>query len=369
MKDINKYRGCLLGGAAGDALGFPVEFLQDEQIFKKYGENGITEYELYNDVAEISDDTQMTLFTANGLLRGSASGRKCGNMADYTDYIAQCYDDWLLTQSFPPREPGYISRSWLINVPQLNHERVAGRTCLSALRSGRRGTIINPINNSKGCGGLMRVAPIGLFFPEDVEPDAIDLLGAESAALTHGHELGYIPAAAFVHIIHQVAHKKNADLRYAVDDALSAVERLFPEAHSLNDFVSLIKKACLLSEEKDLDDLEGIRALGEGWVAEETLAIAVYCSLKYKNDFEKGIVAAVNHSGDSDSTGSVTGNILGALLGIGGIPEKFLFNLELREVITEIADDLFTYRQGDEFRNPEDNAWEQKYLSFDCMLR
>ena len=54
-------------------------------------------------------------------------------------------------------------------------------------------------------------------------------------------------------------------------------------------------------------------------MAEETLAIAIYCSLKYQNDFSKGIIAAVNHSGDSDSTGAVTGNILGALLGFDAI--------------------------------------------------
>lgn len=61
MKDIDRYRGCLLGGAAGDALGYAVEFLDDAAIFSRYGEKGITEYTLRNGVAEISDDTQMTL--------------------------------------------------------------------------------------------------------------------------------------------------------------------------------------------------------------------------------------------------------------------------------------------------------------------
>lgn len=74
MKNIDKYRGCLIGGAAGDALGYAVEFLDDAAIFSKYGENGITEYSLVNGVAEISDDTQMTLFTANALLLGTTRG-------------------------------------------------------------------------------------------------------------------------------------------------------------------------------------------------------------------------------------------------------------------------------------------------------
>lgn len=127
MKDVAKYRGCLLGGAAGDALGFPVEFLTDEQIFQRYGENGITKYELYNDVAEISDDTQMTLFTANGLLLGKMKDSKNGDMEPYKNSIALCYADWLKTQSIIPSEFVSPKHSWLINVPEMNHERVAGR--------------------------------------------------------------------------------------------------------------------------------------------------------------------------------------------------------------------------------------------------
>ena len=68
MKNQDKFRGCLIGGAIGDALGYAVEFLQISRIRQKYGDNGITSYELKNGIAEISDDTQMTLFTANGLL-------------------------------------------------------------------------------------------------------------------------------------------------------------------------------------------------------------------------------------------------------------------------------------------------------------
>ena len=125
----------------------------------------------------------------------------------------------------------------------------------------------------------------------------------------------------------------------------------------------LIDKAIELSE-NDLDDLENIRYLGEGWVAEETLAIAVYCALKYSNDFEKAIVASVNHSGDSDSTGSVTGNILGAYLGLSAIPQKYLDKLELKDVITEIADDLYNDCQMSEYGSYHDEKWIKKYMDF-----
>ncbi len=361
MKDIDKYRGCIIGGAVGDALGFAVEFMQDETIFQKYGELGITEYDLINGVAQISDDTQMTLFTANGLLLGTTRGMTRGIMGSYPGYIALCYKEWYKTQyeSYPLNEKHPYS--WLINVPELFASRAPGNTCLSAIESGIEGTIQEPINRSKGCGGVMRVAPIGIYFGDKrITIDDVDMIGAETAALTHGHELGYIPAAALVHIIHLISHQE-ISLVDAVNDAIVSMERLFPDSKHMSTFTALMKKSIELSGE-NLDDLDAIRELGQGWVAEETLAIAVYCALKYSQDFEKAIIASVNHSGDSDSTGAVTGNILGAYLGMKAIPQKFMENLELKDVILEIADDLYNDCKISEYGSYRDEVWEQKYI-------
>ena len=340
MKDIDKFRGCLIGGAAGDALGYVVEFLDEETIFSRYGENGITGYDLVNGVAEISDDTQMTLFTANGLLLGTTRGMTRGIMGSYPSYIAFCYKDWLRTQceKYPLNEE--YPYSWLINIPELYNRRAPGNTCLTAIENGANGTIDEPINRSKGCGGVMRVAPIGLYFETKRRTiDEIDMIGAETAAITHGHELGYIPAAGLVHIVQSLSHNEDISLLDAVLDM----------------------KAIALSKE-NIDDLEAIRELGQGWVAEETLAIAIYCSLKYSDDFDKAIIASVNHSGDSDSTGAVTGNILGAYLGLKSIPKKYLDNLELKDVILEIADDLYNDCKISEYGSYHDEIWEQKYI-------
>ena len=138
--------------------------------------------------------------------------------------------------------------------------------------------------------------------------------------------------------------------------------RLFPYAEHLNELMELIDKAIEFALNDNIDDLDAIRQLGEGWVAEETLAIAIYCSMKYENDFEKAIIASVNHSGDSDSTGSVTGNILGAHLGMKAIPEKYLAKLELKDIILEIADDLFNDCNISEYSNYRDEVWERKYI-------
>lgn len=362
MKDIDKYRGCLIGGAAGDALGYAVEFLDETSIFNRYGKNGITEYDLVNGVAKISDDTQMTLFTANGLLLGTTRAMTRGIMGPYSGYIALGYDDWLKTQykKYPLDEK--YAYTWLINVPELFSRRAPGNTCLTAIENGANGTIDNPINDSKGCGGVMRVAPIGLYFETgNLTLDEIDMIGAETAAITHGHELGYIPAAGLVHIIQLISHNDDIALSDAVLDMKEALCRQFANRKHLSEQIDLIDKAIAFSKE-DMDDLEAIRELGQGWVGEETLAIAVYCSLKYSDDLDKALIASVNHSGDSDSTGAVTGNILGAYLGLKGIPQKYLDNLELKEIILEIADDLYNDCRISEYGSYHDEIWEQKYI-------
>ena len=233
---------------------------------------------------------------------------------------------------------------------------------MTAIEDGANGTIHNPINDSKGCGGVMRVAPIGLYFEgKTYTNDEIDRIGAETAAITHGHELGYIPAAALVHIIHLVSHNDDITLLNAVLDAKEALFRQFAGKKHLNEQIKLIDKAIVLSKE-NIDDLEAIGELGEGWVAEETLAIAIYCSLKYSNDFDKALIASVNHSGDSDSTGAVTGNILGAYLGLKGIPQKYLEHLELKNVIIELANDLYKDYKMAEYAPHDKEIWKQKYI-------
>lgn len=362
MRDLNKFKGCLIGGAVGDALGYTVEFLSAFSIFQKYGKNGITNYELRDGVARISDDTQMTLFTATGLLVGTTRGKTRGIGGFGPDYIGFSYRDWYRTQteSYPLKDKYHYS--WLVNVPELFARRAPGMTCLSALEQKNYGTIEKPINQSKGCGGIMRVAPIGIYFAgkKFYSEEMIDDLGARAAALTHGHELGYIPAAMLVHILQRIVNHDES-IFDAVQNSLAAIQKIYPKAKHMRELVELIEKAVALSQ-KEIDDLAAIQQLGEGWVAEETLAIAVYCALKYSKNFAKGIVAAVNHDGDSDSTGAVAGNILGASLGLKKIPKKFIDKLELKDVICEIAEDLYHDCQISEYGS-HDELWESKYIS------
>lgn len=361
---LSRIRGCLLGGAVGDALGYPVEFIKRKEILKTYGENGITTYELDREsgLALISDDTQMTLFTANGLLSYDTTLKTKGFASAPLSYILKAYRDWYAcqTQSDVPKR----NTSWLSCLSEMHMRRAPGLTCMHALGSGRAGSVDAPENNSKGCGGVMRVAPIALYYKDTQDIFLTDMLSAESAALTHGHPLGYISSAAFSHIVSRAAFggaKYEGGLKGIVRDCEEAMKHLFPDTAFTDQMNALLVKAEELSK-NDQSDNENICLLGEGWVGEEALAISVYCALRYENDFDKAVTAAVNHSGDSDSTGAITGNIMGALLGEEAIGQKWMDRLELRDTILEIANDLYTGCVTDGKRKISDPDWDRKYV-------
>lgn len=366
---LNPIRGCLFGGAVGDALGYPVEFLSADAIFARYGKAGITEYELdaQTGKALISDDTQMTLFTANGLLVGDTRGCMRGVCGWPRSYVAAAYQDWLYTQtgSFEKRaQRKERQRSWLCDVPALYARRAPGNTCLSALSEGADYDpeyIKNRKNNSKGCGGIMRIAPLALNYRMAMEN--LDMEAAQIAAITHGHSLGYMPAAVLCHILNRIVFpgERKMALKEIVLEAKATVEKIFAADSHLHELLAIIDRAIALSE-NELDDFENIQALGGGWVAEETLAIGIYCSLRHADDFSRGIIAAVNHSGDSDSTGAVTGNILGALVGYEAIEQKWKTNLECADVILEMADDICHGCQMREYSTYYDAPWALKYM-------
>ena len=392
----DKIRGSLFGGAVGDALGYAIEFMQEKAIFQKYGEGGIREYELslsgntswsqmfsspgtegeapFPDLkAVFSDDTQMTLFTANGLLYGDTCRRMEGNTQPPAFFIAQAYQDWLRTQKEDfetARQKNVPHVSWLFDVPELFHRRAPGNTCMSALLSQEKTGIVqgsfveNPRNNSKGCGGVMRVAPVGLFRPEGASPSLEDVqkLGAEAAAITHGSPLGYLPAAILAHIVYQLVYgEKGLSLKEIVLEARRTMESVFEGTPSLDSLSELIDIAVELSENA-MSDLDNIHRIGEGWTGEEALSIAIYCALRHTGDFSSGVIAAVNHRGDSDSTGAITGNILGAMTGYEAIEDKWKEKLEMKDVLLEMADDLCQgCRIGKESKDM-DEAWTRKYI-------
>lgn len=345
-RDLDHYAGCLLGGAVGDALGYPVEFSSWPEIERKYGAGGIKDLETSSSgKALISDDTQMTLFTAEGLLRAVTRGMYRG-LSHPPGVIYYAYLRWLYTQGElknKEKEYRFPLDGWLVTLPELRARRAPGTTCISALRSGKMGTIEEPLNDSKGCGGVMRAAPVGLLTRFE-DPF---MLACQAAAITHGHPSGYLAAGVLAQIIRNIIDG------YSLMDSIKKALARLKKHKNHEECLAAVEKALELYEKGDFS-VQAVESLGGGWVAEEALSISVFCSLAAGKDFAAGVRMAVNHSGDSDSTGAITGNILGALLGYRAIPGEWAEKVELSKEIIEVANDLlveFSY----------DSWWECKY--------
>ncbi len=358
----DKCRGSLIGGAIGDALGYEVEFMSLAAILKRFGEKGITHYVKHHGVALFSDDTQMTLFTAEGLLNG-VKATKAGRPELLLPYIKDAYLVWYKTQT---EFPHTVEGSPLSQQKELWSRRAPGNTCMSALSNLAKDIPVK--NNSKGCGGVMRVAPIGIFNAAHSNvysyEDTAHLAGW-SAKLTHCHIASTFASALLATTVENCIQDKKVgrtEFGFIVTGGLMCLQEYFadpqkphekhyflygdynpvnptPHEHQLQKFTNLIKRALELGE-SDLPEREAIRELGEGWVGDEALAIAIFSVMRHIDSFEDCIVCAVNHDGDSDSTGAIAGNIIGAILGYSAIPQHYLDDLEMAPVLLSVADQL-----------------------------
>ncbi|WP_246451382.1 ADP-ribosylglycohydrolase family protein [Allostreptomyces psammosilenae] len=383
MRD--RVRGCLLAGAVGDALGAGIEFDSLSRIRAQHGPAGVTGYvPAYRRLGAVTDDTQMTLFTVEGLLLATrhdgepsrpappsgavgarssaghlgAAGVIAAEPADAADLAARmlagtsrprdvievhrAYLRWRSTQvdvSVPPAHPA-PEDGWLIGEQWLHDLRAPGTACVSGLSNDRPGTLAEPKNpGSKGCGTVMRAAPFGLL--PDLTAEQAFRLAVECSVLTHGHPTGYLSAGALAAVVHALVH--GAPPVNAVRSA-AALAATWPEHHETTGALSAALAAAIRdTTEGGGPSVEALCALGQGWTAEEALAMAVYCLLA-EPDPAAALLLAVNHGGDSDSTGSVTGNLLGALHGgdalARALPGEWLERLEGRPTIERLADEF-----------------------------
>lgn len=336
----DKCRGSLVGGAVGDALGYEVEFMSLTNIRKRFGKKGISRFVLHDGVAQFSDDTQMTLFTLEGMMNGVID-TKAGKVDEIIPYIEKAYLDWYKTQTEPPTE---LSGSWMANIRSLWARRAPGTTCMGALENIANGFDVD--NNSKGCGGVMRVAPIGIFNAAHHHiydfTDTARLAGM-AAEITHKNIASTFASALLATTVMNCIMDETVDRMqffFIVTGGLILMREYFPgHDEELQDFDRLIRRALELGR-SDISEEKAIRELGEGWVGDEAIAIAIFSVMRHIDNFEDCIVCAVNHDGDSDSTGAIAGNIIGAILGYKAIPDHYLGDLEIEPILVSAADDL-----------------------------
>ncbi|RJU03084.1 ADP-ribosylglycohydrolase family protein [Arthrobacter frigidicola] len=337
--------GSLLGGALGDALGYTVERDSLEAIRTRFGPGGVTAPPEDGSPFVFSDDTQLTLYTVDGLVE-ALEWANDGVSADEMAILWLAYLRWLATQGETPPDPAPVPPPrWIDAQEVLHHRRDPGNACLTGLLTGVMGTRKRPLNpQAKGSGALMRSAPFGLV--PRIPGEMADRLTLDAAALTHGHPAAQTPAAVFSHLIRALALDE-LDLEAAVRSAVA-------HAGFLGDteLAGSLTAAAALAADGPVPPERLPDELGRGWLAPEALSLAVYAALASARPdpaehFTAGVVLAVNHDGDSDTTGSVTGNILGALYGEAALPRPWLDRLDGTEVIRAVGSSLIKAATGE----------------------
>lgn len=322
--------GCILGGAVGDAFGYAIEFDAWNAICRQHGPRGLREPVLQRGKLVVSDDTQMTLFTLEAMAV-SLPGQLPPLFGEtlLRPFQAACrraYLRWGSTQGIHPSLKDTDEASLHFS-PVMRQLRAPGNTCLSAVRAGATGTVTHPINASKGCGAVMRTAPIGLI--EGVTPELAMALGDAAGALTHGHLDGWLPGGALSAMVRFIA--QGHAIRPAAHHALRLLaghQHPDRDAISTSGTVRLLTAALQLLEQTEPARADIFGRLGEGWTGDEALAIGVYAACA-AGSFEDAIRLAANHDGDSDSTASIAGQLYGTRHGIMAVPHAWIRRLDV----------------------------------------
>jgi ADP-ribosyl-[dinitrogen reductase] hydrolase len=326
----SRIRGSLLGGAVGDALGVPIAFESLEAIRARFGPRGLEEpVPAFGRMGAISGTTQLMLFTAEGLLIAARDPTLAGR-SGVVRSVHRASLRWLRTQGEHSTHPTF-ERSFegrLLGLAALQQRRAPDSSCLAALRTRRMGRIQQPLNTDRGCGVLMRAAPIGLARGID-DPFGV---ACEVGAITHGHPGAYLACGTLARLIREVF--TGTPLHSACHESLEELCR-----HPGHQECSVALERALALAEAGGASPEAVQSLGTGQTAAQALAIGVFCSLA-TTDFACGLRLAVNHDGDSSSTGAVAGCLLGAARGPEAIPPGWLELLELRQEIERLAEEL-----------------------------
>lgn len=353
MNKSERINGMFLAGACGDALGAPVEFMGYSSILERYGPGGIRDLDVaFGKHGAITDDTQMLLWTAEGLIRAD-NALRAGKESTRAQVVRRAYLRWFSTQRgtiSPEIEP---VDGWLIGIEELHASRSPGTTCMGGLgtsiREQRMGTMEQPVNPGNGCGAIMRMAPAGA-----IGLDAADSfrLGCELGVLSHGEPGAYLAGGFMASMISDILHESS------LDEAIANARRTLKEYPGSERIQGLVDRALALADSKP-GDVEALMSLGGAWAGDEALALSLYAALSFPDDLEAAMVFAVNHSGDSDSTGAIVGNLLGCVHGPDAIPTRWSGEVELREVVETIATDSIAHFAADSDPNDTDRypAW------------
>ena len=355
------YRGCLLGLAVGDAMGYTVDTKTWPQIQEDYGPQGLLGYDLVNGYADVTSHTQLAAFTCNGLLLGMTRGQVLGKMAPYVKYAAVGHMEWAMGQRrYDQPRRNYC---WVFRIQELRRRHCTDTRMIDTLNRNALGTLEQPRNKYDGCGAVAAAVAVGLFADlKRMEQSEIDRLGAETIALTHGSPLAFLPGAVIAHLISRLLRDKATPLDEMIEQALAALEEQFGHEYAqVKEICTLVRRAVFMGGGGNLNHVEALESLKCDTGA-EVLAGAIYVSLACCNDFDGAMIAAVNHSGRSAAVASIAGAILGARLGAYALPEFYLECLEAAPMLVDLADDLVQGCPMVRGNKLFDGDWDRRYL-------
>jgi ADP-ribosylglycohydrolase len=314
---LNAFEGAIVGLAVGDALGFPAEFRTRREILETFGPGGITDFVSAADprwrsgvpekiaphpAGTFSDDTQMSLAVAEALVDGPR-----GDLDSLMTRMASRFVQW-------SRSPG--------------NDRGPGSTCMAGCARLAAGAPWRQagIPTSKGCGSAMRAAPIGLVFSRD-RARLLEVARA-SSLLTHGHDAAVEGAAAAALCVALALEKREPAQMYEAVMAECAPRSACLRA-CFEKLPALVKR--------DPGEALSAGGLGEGWVAEEAVASALYCFWRSPEDFDQTVLTAANTDGDSDSIACIAGGLSGAFNGAASIRPSWRDSVEDAPGLRRIA--------------------------------
>ena len=323
MLSRKKIEGCYWNLALGDAMGMPVEFNDIEMIKERYGEQGIQEPKSW---VIWTDDTEMTFAVTQALIH-LGDVRKIAETEE--DRIGQAFAREVI--------------KWFDN---MGH--APGVTCKTEVyklrKQGPEKWKEVGENDSKGCGSAMRAAPLGVWFADALNPeisegkgkyhDLLKQISQIQSEMTHGHKAATAGALASSYAVALAINE------IPIDDLIAPIENFCANIHpDFEKCLARLKRALDLRDSGEFaTELEAIESIGKGWVGDEAFTMALYAAIRAPNDLRKCLQIAVNHSGDSDSVGCISGSIIGAYHGKEIIPEHWIDRLAEKERMDTLLD-------------------------------
>ena len=323
------YRGCLLGLAVGDAMGYTVNSHTLAEIQEDYGPNGLQGYDPANGYADVTSYTQLAAFTANGLLYGLTQGRIKGTMPPFISYIARSHWEWASSQAMMDRPTR--TACWVFKEKTLCRRHCVDTRMKEIILRKQFGTPEERLNPMSTPSTLTAALAVGMFHdPENMDPQELGRLGAEAVALTHGDPMAFLPGAVIA-LLTSAVLRSDGPLEELVDQAVENFRKQFERDYprQVKQILSLVKQAKTLSLDENTLFVEAMEKL-QCKTGAQVLAGVVYSLLAGDEDFDTSLIIAVNHSGASASVAALTGALLGARLGVEALPEFYLECLECR---------------------------------------